>query len=79
MRRQKPAPGIAKRKSQRERRRRKRARADICDAICRWQDLWDEETEGPMSDSEICRDCPVCSTVFASRFSKFFPSYAVIV
>jgi len=32
----------------------------ICDEYCRYPLQWDEEEEGiPLSDSEICRNCPL--------------------
>lgn len=32
----------------------------ICDEYCKYPQQWDEEKEGvPLSDSEVCRNCPL--------------------
>lgn len=32
---------------------------EVCDNICRWPYIWDEEKDGPLADSETCKKCPM--------------------
>ena len=32
---------------------------DICNHYCKYPDQWDEEKDGDLSESDICRDCPL--------------------
>ena len=31
----------------------------ICDHFCKYPLIWDERRFGPLSDSEVCEDCPL--------------------
>lgn len=31
----------------------------ICDKYCRYPEIWDEESDGELSESEVCRNCPL--------------------
>ncbi len=33
--------------------------AEICNKYCKYPDQWDEEKDGDLSESDICRDCPL--------------------
>lgn len=35
------------------------AAADLCDNYCKYPCIWDEEKDGPLEESEVCKDCPV--------------------
>lgn len=32
---------------------------EICNNYCKYPDQWDEEKDGDLSESDICRDCPL--------------------
>ncbi len=32
---------------------------EICDKYCKWPDQWDEESNGELSESDICANCPL--------------------
>ena len=34
-------------------------KTEICDRYCKYPDNWDEEKDGELVDSDICRDCPL--------------------
>ena len=33
--------------------------SEICDKYCRYPEIWDEEADGELCDSEICKNCPL--------------------
>lgn len=32
---------------------------EICQNYCKWPDQWDEEVNGELSESDICKNCPL--------------------
>ena len=32
---------------------------EMCSKYCRYPYIWDEETDGELSDSDICANCPL--------------------
>ena len=32
---------------------------EICNDYCKYPDEWDEEKDGELSESEVCRNCPL--------------------
>lgn len=32
---------------------------EICNNYCKYPDQWDEEKDGDLSESDICKDCPL--------------------
>lgn len=33
--------------------------SEICDKYCRYPEIWDEEQDGQLADSEVCKNCPL--------------------
>lgn len=32
---------------------------EICNHYCKYPDIWDEETQGELCESDICSNCPL--------------------
>ena len=34
-------------------------KGQMCDKYCKYPNIWDEEKEGQLYDSDICNNCPM--------------------
>lgn len=36
---------------------------EFCDKYCKYPTIWDEEKDGELSESEICKNCPLTTRI----------------